>query len=138
MRCLLALSLILPGFAFAESWVAATVIRPGDIIGPAHLARSVEDVQGALPTHVEILGLEARTLLYKGRPIGPSDIGPPAVVERNAIVGLLYQRGNLRISAEGRALGRGAVGDRIRVMNLASRTTVTGTVGQDGLVHVTH
>ena len=30
------------------------------------------------------------------------------------------------------------IGDRVRVMNLASRTTVTGTVGEDGAVHVTN
>jgi flagella basal body P-ring formation protein FlgA len=42
----------------------------------------------------------------------------------------------LRIAADGRALGRGAAGAHIRVMNLASRNTVGGEVQPDGTVHV--
>ncbi|MEM9126779.1 MAG: flagella basal body P-ring formation protein FlgA, partial [Pseudomonadota bacterium] len=42
----------------------------------------------------------------------------------------------LSITTEGRALGRGAAGDRIRVMNLSSRTTVTGLIRPDGQIEV--
>jgi hypothetical protein len=70
------------------------------------------------------------------RPVRAADLGPPAVVERNQIVGLAYRSGGLAILTEGRALARGGVGDVIRVMNLASRATVTGTIGPDGLVAV--
>jgi flagellar basal body P-ring formation protein FlgA len=52
-------------------------------------------------------------------------------------VPLVFRRGGLEIRAEGRALGRGGEGDSIRIMNLASRSTVTGWVTDSGEVHVT-
>jgi flagella basal body P-ring formation protein FlgA len=60
------------------------------------------------------------------------------VVERNQIVTLIYDQSGLTIATDGRVLDRGGVGDRIRVMNLQSRSTVTGTVGEDGNVYVTN
>jgi flagella basal body P-ring formation protein FlgA len=125
-----------PAPAAAETLVAARTVRAQTILGPEDLAVLPEAVPGALRAPEQALGLEARTILYAGRPIRPDDLGPPAVVERNAPVTVLYQRGALSIAAEGRALGRGAAGDRLRVMNLASRTIVTGTVAADGRVLV--
>jgi len=71
-------------------------------------------------------------VLYAGRPIRPGDVGPPALIERNQIVTLHYRSGPLTIAAEARALGRAAAGEEVRVMNLASRSTVTGTVTETG------
>ena len=58
------------------------------------------------------------------------------MVERNDIVTLVYARHGLQISAEGRALSRGGVGDNVRVMNLSSRTTITGLVQENGMIEV--
>ena len=69
-------------------------------------------------------------------PLRPEDLGAPALVERNQIVSLVYRSGGLVILADGRALARGAEGDVIRVMNLASKTTVSGRVGPDGRILV--
>jgi flagella basal body P-ring formation protein FlgA len=63
-------------------------------------------------------------------------IGPPALIARNQIVTLFYHSGPLVIAAEGRALGRAGPGDALRVMNLSSRSTVTGFVRPDGTVLV--
>ena len=71
-----------------------------------------------------------------GRPVRAVDVGPPAIVDRNDLVVLVFNRQPLSISTEGRALGRGAVGERIRVMNLSSRTTVTGLIRPDGQIEV--
>jgi flagella basal body P-ring formation protein FlgA len=65
-----------------------------------------------------------------------ADLGPPALVDRNQIVALDFRAGGLSIRAEGRALARGGAGDVIRVMNLASRTTVSGRIRPDGVVDV--
>lgn len=40
------------------------------------------------------------------------------------------------MTTEGRAFGRGFEGQRIRVMNLASKTSIFGTIQQDGSVRV--
>ena len=47
----------------------------------------------------------------------------------------LIDQADLVITAEGRSLGRGSIGDRILAMNLGSHTTVSGTIGADGLIH---
>ncbi|MGY6634264.1 MAG: flagellar basal body P-ring formation chaperone FlgA [Alkalilacustris sp.] len=122
--------------AGAETLVSTRTIRATTVIGPGDVVIVPEHTPGALSHPDEAVGLEARVALYPGRPIRPGDLGPAAVVERNAIVPLVFQRGGLTIHAEGRALGRGAPGEMIRVMNLSSRTTVTGLIGPDGDVHV--
>ena len=83
-----------------------------------------------------VIGQETRVAIYAGRPIRLEDIGPPALVERNERVLLRYVRGALRITAEGRALDRGAEGDWIRAINLSSRQTISGRVAADGVVEV--
>ncbi|NIR43626.1 MAG: flagella basal body P-ring formation protein FlgA, partial [Gemmatimonadetes bacterium] len=42
----------------------------------------------------------------------------------------------IEIMTEGRALQRAAVGETIRVMNLSSRTTVSGQVAPDGSIQI--
>jgi len=139
MRTLL-LALILalgPGAALAESVVATRTLRANMLIGPDDVARTDRAAPpGAAVQPEEVVGLEARVTLYAGRPIPLSALGPPALVDRNQVVTLVFQRGGLEIRAEGRALGRGGEGDTIRIMNLGSRNTVTGWVTQTGEVHV--
>lgn len=133
----LILALALPANAVADTVVAARTLRAGTLLTGADLAVTADDVPGAIATIDDAVGMEARVNLYAGRPIRPGEIGPAALVERNQIVTLVYDQSGLMIATEGRVLDRGGVGDRIRVMNLGSRNTVTGTVGQDGRVHVT-
>jgi flagella basal body P-ring formation protein FlgA len=133
--CALAAGLC-PVASFAETLVAARTIRALSVIMPGDVTLVEGEVPGALRHPDEAVGLEARAMLYAGRPIRPSDLGPPALVERNALVVLIYRSGALTITAEGRALGRGGAGDRIRVLNLSSRSAVTGTVEPDGRVSV--
>lgn len=134
----LTLALLMPVQALADTVVAARTLRAGTVLSGEDLAMIAEDVPGALSSLDDALGQEARVNLYSGRPIRAGEVGPPAVVERNQIVILIYDQNGLTIATDGRVLDRGGVGDRIRVMNLQSRSTVTGTVGEDGNVYVTN
>lgn len=125
-----------PLVARAESLVAAATIRANTVIAPEHLAMTDDAHVGALQNPSDAIGMEARVVLFAGRPIRPTDLGPPALVERNQIVLLVYQHAGLTISSEGRALGRAAAGEVIRVINLSSRSAVTGTVDPTGHVLV--
>ncbi len=120
----------------ADTVVAARTIRSQATLTAADIAIVAEDTPDAYISPDEVVGMEARVVLYAGRPIRIDDIGPPAVVERNQIVVLYYAAGPLMIATEARALGRAGIGDRIRVMNLESRSTVTGIVRPDGSVSV--
>ena len=120
----------------AETLVAVRVVRPNAIIAPGDFGVSEIAVAGALSSDTSIIGLEAKVTLYPGRPILPAHVGPAALVERNQPVNLIYRKGGLMISTEARALSRGAAGDAVRVMNLASRNTVVGRIRPDGSVEV--
>lgn len=122
--------------AVAETLVAARTIRSQAILTDSDLTVIAETIPGALQFPDEAIGLETRVVLYAGRAIRPGDIGPPAIIERNQIVTLVFRRGALTIAAEARALGRGGIGDALRVMNLSSRSTVTGIVQSDGTLLV--
>ncbi|AMY68045.1 flagellar basal body P-ring formation chaperone FlgA [Frigidibacter mobilis] len=128
--------LMLATGARAEMLVAARTIRAQGVIGPADLALAEGTMPNAFSDPADVLGQEARGAIYAGRPILAGDIGPPALVERNQTVTLVYRSGPLTILAEGRALGRGGSGDSLRAMNTASRTTITGRIAADGTVHV--
>lgn len=136
MRYLLILLVLTPLFAQAETLVAVRTIRAQAILSARDLAVIDKSIPGTLADADEAIGMETRVVLYSGRPIRIGDIGPPAIVERNQIVTLLYRRSGLIIAVEARALGRAGVGDSLRVMNLASRTTVSGIVKSDGSVTV--
>lgn len=120
----------------ADSVVAGRMIPAGTVIGTGDLVLSPREAPGALDAIALAVGLEARVVLYPGRPVRASDLGAPALVQRNQVVTLVYQRGGLLIATEARALGRAGAGDMLKVMNLASRSTVTGQVDRRGRVIV--
>ncbi|SPF78814.1 hypothetical protein ALP8811_02746 [Aliiroseovarius pelagivivens] len=124
--------------AAADTVVAAKNLRPGMIVSTQDVKLIDTHIAGGFQLLEDVVGQEARVVLYAGRPILPNNIGPPALIDRNQIVTLIYQAGPMTILAEGRSLGRGAVGDRVRVMNLSSRTTITGSVSANGDVIVSN
>ena len=136
MRWVFAL-LIMPGTAMADSLVATHTIRAQSVVQAEDFTSVDADIPGALTDAASVIGLEAKVTIYAGRPITAKDIGAATLIERNQTVSLVYRSGGLSILTEGRALSRGGAGDVIKVMNLSSRTTVSGIVSPDGTVSVT-
>lgn len=130
------LTFLLPGMAAADSVVAVKTIPARSLISAEDLTLVDAEIPGALTELGPAIGKETRVAVYAGRPLRAQDIQPLALIERNQIVSLTYQSGGLSIRAEGRALQRGAEGDWVRVMNLASKTTVSGRVAADGNILV--
>ena len=124
------------GPAAAETVIAKHTIRAQQIIAASDLVLANGVTPGAASKLDQVAGQEARRIIYAGRPVTLTDIGPPALVERNEIVSLAYRVSGLTIKTEGRALGRGGLGDRIRVINLDSRASVNGVIDQTGTVWV--
>jgi flagellar basal body P-ring formation protein FlgA len=128
--------LLIPLPALADSLVATRTIRAQTNLTAEDVTAVAMDIPGALTEPAAAIGQEARKVIYAGKPILATDLGPSAIVERNQIIPLAYSAGGLSILTEGRALARGAAGDVIDVMNLASRSKVTGQIGPDGTVRV--
>ena len=122
--------------ALGDSLVAARNLPAETLVMAEDLLLVTDHIPGALRNFNAAIGLETRVAIYAGRPVSEGDLRAPTVIERNARVALEYRSGALVIRAEGRALARAAAGDWLRVMNLTSKTIVTGQVSADGLVQV--
>lgn len=137
MKMLCYLSAAIMAFpAVADTVVPSRTIRAYQIITEMDVTFAPGDLATGYARLSDVIGQEARVALYAGRPILMGDIGPPAVISRNQIVPLRYNANGISIATEGRALERGAIGDRIRVMNLGSRATLFGQILDDGTIRV--
>lgn len=120
----------------ADIVVPVRNLRATTVITLQDLTMLERDVAGAVQSFDQLVGQEAGVTLYAGRPVFPADVRPPAIVTPNQFVSLVFSTSQLRIEVDGRSLGRGGVGDRVRVMNLASRSTLFGIVQENGTVLV--
>lgn len=136
MRLFALILCVFANAADAQSVVARHTIRAGTVLAPADLAVVDKIIPGALSLAENAIGRETRVVLYAGRPVRGDQLGAPALVKRNDMVTLVFRRGGLAIVTEGRALGRGGQGDGIQVMNLASRSIVSGEITGPGTVSV--
>lgn len=124
--------------AAADTVEAVRTLRTGTVVLPGDVEIVHGEPRSGLARSLdEVIGKELRSSIHRGRPVRLADLGPPTLVRRNDIVTLFFRHGALSIRGEGRALGDGGMGERLRVMNLDSRMTVTGRISGPGLVEVT-
>ncbi len=116
----------------AETLVAARTLPAQSIIGPDDILLRDISIAGGETDPLLFIGMETRVALYAGRPVRVGDVGAPAIVDRNQIIGLVFAQNGLRITTEGRALERAGPGDVIRIMNLSSRNTVRARINDLG------
>ncbi|MEM9099174.1 MAG: flagellar basal body P-ring formation chaperone FlgA [Pseudomonadota bacterium] len=128
--------LALAADAVAGSVVSTRMLTRGTVIAPSDIEVSETEFGGALRDLNAAIGMETRRTIYAGRPLIAADLTAPAEVRRNENVELRFLRGPLRITTEGRALDRGARGERVSVMNLNSRAIVYGRIVAPGVVEV--
>lgn len=136
MRYLSLLLILLPApQAFADTVVATRTLPAGSVITEGDMRMKADKSASKLKIS-EAVGRETRVTIYEGRPIRANQLIQPALIDRNQIVPLRYQSSGLQILTEGRALDRGAAGDVIRVLNTASRNTVSARVTPEGQLEV--
>ena len=120
----------------ADTIVPVQTIRANTLLTDGHLTINPNLKGAGLTKFADVVGMESRVVLYAGRPILPDHLIAPALVQRNEIAPLVFRQSGLSISTNGRVLDRGAAGDTVRVMNLASRRTLFGTVMPNGSIDV--
>jgi len=110
------------------------ILEPGD----ARLVRMrAERVRpGLAQTLDQVVGQELRRPMAVEQGFALVDLGPPSIVQRNALVLLLLDAPGLQLAVQGRALRAAARGEAVTVMNLASRTVVEGIAIAPGRVRV--
>lgn len=115
-------------------------LMPGDVLGPSDLeiARVPLGAVGsyAVADPSELVGLEVRRMLERGRPIMGHSLTKPFAVARGARVTIAFRQGPMRLMAPGRVLNDAHWGDDVRVVNLSSNKTITAVARGDGIVEV--
>ncbi|WP_426229088.1 flagellar basal body P-ring formation chaperone FlgA [Pararhizobium sp. DWP3-4] len=135
--------LVLPAHALAEKRMAVIptqTIYPGEVID-ANRLEEVEVTNPALAgdyavSTEQVTGKVTSRTLLQGRVILVSALREPYAVERGKAVRIVFTNGPLTITAGGAPLENAAVGDLIRVRNTDSGIIVSGTVMDDGTIHV--
>ena len=104
----------------------------GDIISAGDLnwvsVREIRAHRNVAMAEQDIVGMSPRRPLKVGAPIRLSDIAEPITVAKGTVVTMAVQSGVMQLTAAGRALDSGAVGDVIRVANIKSRRIVLATI----------
>lgn len=120
--------------------IPTQTIYPGEVID-AHRLEEVEVTNPALSGDYavsadQVTGKVTSRTLLQGRVILVSALREPYAVERGKAVRIVFSNGPLTITAGGAPLENAAVGDLIRVRNTDSGIIVSGTVMDDGTIHV--
>lgn len=112
--------------------VLVRAIAPGEVIAAedvAFLAVPLERARrDALADPAELVGKTPRRRLKEGVPLRAADLRRPVVVRKGDIVSLLYEAPGLVLTASGRALAEGGIGDTIPFMNDQSRRTLEARI----------
>ncbi|PHR57712.1 MAG: flagella basal body P-ring formation protein FlgA [Robiginitomaculum sp.] len=129
--------LFLPFTALGAEVTASVLLRKGTIISDADIDIKIESHEDFSAVRLAYIGQELRRTIYAGHKISHAYVGPPIVVKRNGNVTMVYTYGSMKLTAKGRALNGGAVGDTITVMNTGSRKKVYGVIMGPEMVEVT-
>lgn len=84
----------------------------------------------------DIVGMAAKRQLTADRPVRRSDLERPKLVQRNALVTIIYRGPGLMLKAQGRAQADAAAGETVAVLNTHSKRTVQARVDGPGLVSI--
>ena len=110
--------------------IAAGDVTYGTLTGTAMMSGTVTSLDAAT-------GLEARRVLRAGAPISASDLRRPVVVNKGQTVTMMFDAPGVELSAMGRAMSEGGIGDTVTVQNPASFRMVNAIVTAAGTVRAT-
>lgn len=112
--------------------VAARTLAKGHVLTAADLETAERDVAGLTRGYTtrsaDVIGRRLKQQLIEGRVLAPTMMKADIVVRRGQSVTITVRGKSLNINMEGKALMDGAINQRIRVENVASRRVVEGIV----------
>lgn len=119
-------------FAVVNIPVAARLLSRGARISAQDIVIKqvrASTIQGDIVTDpAALIGLAPRRALSAGMPIVATQLGQPLLVHRGRPVTMIFQSNNMTLTATGRALDDGSLGDLIRVQNTKTLKTIDATV----------
>ena len=127
-------------YAVLDVPVLTRDMQPGDVVRQQDIdwvrlpANRVS--QNMIASLDHLVGMSPRRPARAGEPLRQSDMSPPIVVDKGAQVDVTLVSGSLTLTARGRALQSGAVGDIVNVLNTRSNRTVQGVVTGPNMVTI--
>jgi flagella basal body P-ring formation protein FlgA len=139
-----ALLLAAAGSAFAGTVrivVPAHDIARGDVIAESDLTYTTVDgaaLMSGVPTKIdEVKGMQTRRMLSAGQPFRGDDVRKPIVVTKGETVTMQFIVPGVELTAMGRAMSEGGIGDTVTIQNPASYRMISGVVTAPGTVRAT-
>ncbi len=120
--------------------VAYRPVRRGTTIGPSDLAISTIEYQRNRRYYSDpkvLVGMEATRDTAKGEPFTARTTDNVAVVKSGSPVSIVHKKGSLIVTAPGRAMESGSIGDVVKVRNQRTRSIISGIVTGPDTVEVT-
>src|SRR5579864_9516265 len=146
----LAVFALMPGLLLAAGSAFAATVRVvvpahdivrGDTISESDLTFATVDgaaLMSGVPTRVEeVKGMQARRTLSAGQPFRGDDVRRPIVITRGQTVTMEFDAPGVQLTAMGRAMSEGGIGDTVTVQNPASYRMISAIVTAPGTVRAT-
>ncbi|HUT50235.1 MAG TPA: flagellar basal body P-ring formation chaperone FlgA [Alphaproteobacteria bacterium] len=112
--------------------VLARHLRRGDIVrGRDVVLRAMDQIlipSNAVIHRDDIIGQAARRSLPSGLPVRNGDLEAPTLIRRGALVTMEISTPMMRLTARGKALDNGTLGETVRIRNIQSKRVIQGTV----------
>ena len=128
--------------AFADTGVRIVVpthdIARGETIAESDLAYQLvtaTNVMSGTATSIDALvGMQTRRVLRAGESLRTDDVRRPILVTKGATVTMVFEVPGVTLTAMGRAMSEGGVGDTVTVLNPASYRQISAVVTGPGTV----
>lgn len=121
--------------------VPAHDIARGDVIDASDLSYIRVDgavlMSGVLTRMEDVTGLQARRQLSAGQAFRSADLRHPIVITKGQAVTMQFDAPGVALTAMGRAMGEGGVGDTVTVQNPATFRMISTIVIAPGTVRAT-
>lgn len=125
---------------YKDVMVTAKSLPRGKILAKSDFKAVKYDVSKLPAGYIEDLtygvGMELKRRLSSGVPLTTTMMRKPEIIKRGQQVSIIARAGSMEVRMSGKALAHGAVGDRIRVLNLKSKKKIEGTVTPSGDIKI--
>lgn len=129
-----------PAFARADVRIVvpARDIARGETISESDLTFANAPAQGLMPNTTtsmdSLVGMQTRRVLRAGESVRNDDVRRPVLVMKGTTVTMSFEAPGVQLTATGRAMSEGGLGETVTVLNPVSFRQITATVTGPGSV----
>ena len=120
--------------------IAGRYIKFGEVIQASDISSKktrLDTVRKGYATEdAEVIGMQAKKYIAVDKMFKISDVSNPPVLRNNDPVNIIYSSGVIKLRTTGVSLGKGAVGDMIKVKNSSSGAVLLGQIINKNTVQI--